>query len=389
MNPQDAPPQQVLTLPGAVALSPFRVEKLIASLPRALAGAIAIDTRFVHFAAITAPLSADETAVLEKLLTYGTPAHGSPRGELMLVLPRFGTVSPWSSKATDIARNCGLAKVARIERGVAYHVDARKPGALTGDSRRALEAAIHDRMTETVVGDPGEARRLFAHASPAPMAIVDILGRGREALVEANAAMGLALADDEIDYLVDAFRKLARNPSDVELMMFAQANSEHCRHKIFNATWTVDGETQDKSLFQMIRNTHQRHPRGTVVAYSDNSAVMEGAQIGRFFPDAAGEWRYHDDLTHILMKVETHNHPTAIAPHPGAGTGAGGEIRDEGATGIGGKPKAGLTGFSVSNLNIPGAIEPWESEYGKPGRIASALDIMIEGPIGGAAYNNE
>ncbi|MGZ5661699.1 MAG: phosphoribosylformylglycinamidine synthase [Usitatibacter sp.] len=389
MNPQDAPPQQVLTLPGAVALSPFRVEKLIASLPRALAGAIAIDTRFVHFAAITAPLSADETAVLEKLLTYGTPAHGAPRGELMLVLPRFGTVSPWSSKATDIARNCGLAKVARIERGVAYHVDARKPGALTGDSRRALEAAIHDRMTETVVGDPGEARRLFAHASPAPMATVDILGRGREALVEANAAMGLALADDEIDYLVDAFRKLARNPSDVELMMFAQANSEHCRHKIFNATWTVDGETQDKSLFQMIRNTHQRHPRGTVVAYSDNSAVMEGAQIGRFFPDAAGEWRYHDDLTHILMKVETHNHPTAIAPHPGAGTGAGGEIRDEGATGIGGKPKAGLTGFSVSNLNIPGAIEPWESEYGKPGRIASALDIMIEGPIGGAAYNNE
>ncbi|MGZ5074928.1 MAG: phosphoribosylformylglycinamidine synthase, partial [Usitatibacter sp.] len=289
MNPQDAPPQQVLTLPGAVALSPFRVEKLIASLPRALAGAIAIDTRFVHFAAITAPLSADETAVLEKLLTYGTPAHGAPRGELMLVLPRFGTVSPWSSKATDIARNCGLAKVARIERGVAYHVEALKPGALTGDSRRALEAAIHDRMTETVVGDPGEARRLVAHASPAPMAIVDILGRGREALVEANAAMGLALADDEIDYLVDAFRKLARNPSDVELMMFAQANSEHCRHKIFNATWTVDGEAQDKSLFQMIRHTHEASPRGTVVAYSDNSAVMEGAEVERFFPDATGE----------------------------------------------------------------------------------------------------
>ncbi|HEY4997800.1 MAG TPA: phosphoribosylformylglycinamidine synthase, partial [Usitatibacter sp.] len=206
---------------------------------------------------------------------------------------------------------------------------------------------------------------------------------------QANASMGLALAPDEIDYLVENFGKLGRNPSDVELMMFAQANSEHCRHKIFNATWTVDGKPEDQSLFQMIRNTHRASPRGTVVAYSDNSAVMEGAEIERFFPDATGEWRYHRELTHILMKVETHNHPTAIAPHPGAGTGAGGEIRDEGATGTGGKPKAGLIGFSVSNLNIPGARESWESDYGKPGRIASALDIMIEGPIGGAAYNNE
>src|SRR5471032_2203519 len=221
------------------------------------------------------------------------------------------------------------------------------------------------------------------------MATVDILGRGRDALCEANTSMGLALAPDEIDYLVENFARLGRNPSDVELMMFAQANSEHCRHKIFNATWTVDGEAQDASLFQMIRNTHVRNPRGTVVAYSDNSAVMEGAEIERFFPDASGEWRYRRDLTHILMKVETHNHPTAIAPHPGAGTGAGGEIRDEGATGTGGKPKAGLTGFSVSNLNIPGARQPWETDYGKPGRIASALDIMMEGPIGGAAYNNE
>jgi phosphoribosylformylglycinamidine synthase len=389
MNPQDAPPQQVLTLPGAVALSPFRVEKLLASLPRALAEAITIDTRFVHFAAISSPLTAEETAVLERLLTYGTPAQGAPRGVLLLVLPRFGTVSPWSSKATDIARNCGLAKVVRIERGVAYYVHARDPGPLSERSRRALDRAIHDRMTETVVDDLARAQKLFAHATPQPMATVDILCAGRAALVEANAAMGLALAPDEIDYLVEAFGKIARNPSDVELMMFAQANSEHCRHKIFNATWTVDGEPQEKSLFQMIRNTHETHPRGTVVAYSDNSAVMEGAEIERFFPDATGEWRYRRDLTHVLMKVETHNHPTAIAPHPGAGTGAGGEIRDEGATGTGGKPKAGLTGFSVSNLNIPGARQPWESDYGKPGRIASALDIMIEGPIGGAAYNNE
>ncbi len=389
MNPQDAPPQQVLTLPGAVALSPFRVEKLLASLPRPLAEAITVDTRFVHFAAISAPLSAEETAVLEKLLTYGTAAHGAPRGALLLVLPRFGTVSPWSSKATDIARNCGLARVARIERGVAYYIHARDPGPLSERSRRALDRAIHDRMTETVVDDLAEAHRLFAHAQPRAMASVDIIAGGRDALVAANAAMGLALARDEIDYLVENFGKLGRNPSDVELMMFAQANSEHCRHKIFNATWSVDGKAQDKSLFQMIRHTHEASPRGTVIAYSDNSAVMEGAEVERFFPDASGEWRYRRDLTHILMKVETHNHPTAIAPHPGAGTGAGGEIRDEGATGTGGKPKAGLTGFSVSNLNIPGARRPWEADYGKPGRIVSALDIMIEGPIGGAAYNNE
>jgi len=378
MNPQDAPAQQVLTLPGAIALSKFRVDKLLATLPQR-SGA-AIDTRFVHFAAIRAPLEASEMQVLEKLLTYGTPAHGEPKGKLLLVLPRFGTVSPWSSKATDIAHNCGLSKVIRIERGVAYYVTERDP---------ALEAAIHDRMTETVVTDLEDAHRLFAHAKPQPLATVDLLGGGRRALEAANESMGLALAPDEIDYLAANFTRLGRNPTDVELMMFAQANSEHCRHKIFNATWTIDGEKQDKSLFQMIRNTHAAHPQGTVVAYSDNSAVMEGAAIERFVADASHEWKYRGDLTHILMKVETHNHPTAIAPHPGAGTGAGGEIRDEGATGTGAKPKAGLTGFSVSNLEIPGARQPWERDYGRPSRIASALSIMIEGPIGGAAFNNE
>jgi phosphoribosylformylglycinamidine synthase len=390
MNPQDAPPQHVLTLPGAIALSPFRIEKLLASLPRPLAEAITIDTRFVHFAAIREPLDSSETQVLERLLTYGTPAHGEPRGALLLVLPRFGTVSPWSSKATDIARNCGLDKVVRLERGVAYYIHARDPGPLSERSRRALDRAIHDRMTEVVVDDLAAATRLFEHFAPQPLAYIDVLGFGRHALQEANDAMGLALAEDEIDYLLDNFTKLGRNPTDVELMMFAQANSEHCRHKIFNATWTIDGEPQDRSLFQMIRNTHQRNPRGTVVAYSDNSAIMEGAEIQRFFPSGADHaWKYATDLTHILMKVETHNHPTAIAPHPGAGTGAGGEIRDEGATGIGGKPKAGLTGFSVSNLNLPNARRAWETDYGKPGRIASALQIMIDGPIGGAAYNNE
>ena len=387
MSPQDAPSQQVLTLPGAIALSPFRVEKLLASLPKSLAGAIALDTRFVHFVAVSAALDSRQTGVLERLLTYGTPARGEPKGELLLVLPRFGTVSPWSSKATDIVHNCGLGAVVRVERGVAHYVDS--PQALSPDARRELERAIHDRMTEVVVEDVAQAARLFEHARPRPLATVDLLAGGRAALERANAGMGLALAPDEIDYLLENFTRLRRNPTDVELMMFAQANSEHCRHKIFNASWTIDGAAQERSLFQMIRNTHATSPRGTVIAYSDNSAVMEGAEIERFFPDAGGAWKYHRALTHILMKVETHNHPTAIAPHPGAGTGAGGEIRDEGATGTGAKPKAGLTGFSVSNLRIPGAVQPWEADYGKPDRIASPLAIMIEGPIGGAAFNNE
>ncbi len=384
MNPQGVPPQQVLTLPGAAALSPFRVEKLLASLPKTLADAVTVRTRFVHFVAVTAALTGAESQVLGKLLTYGTAFEGEPHGTLLLVLPRFGTVSPWSSKATDIARNCALARVERIERGVAYHVTG-----LPEASRALFEAAIHDRMTEVVVGDLAGAEALFTHATPRPLATVDLAAGGKRALEAANASMGLALAPDEIDYLVENFTRLGRNPTDVELMMFAQANSEHCRHKIFNASWTIDGAAQEQSLFAMIRNTHRANPQGTVVAYSDNSAVMEGAEVERFFPEPTGGWQYHRDTTHILMKVETHNHPTAIAPHPGAGTGAGGEIRDEGATGTGGKPKAGLTGFSVSNLRIPGAHEPWERDYGKPGRIASALDIMVEGPIGGAAYNNE
>ena len=389
MNPQDAPLQQIVTLPGAVALSPFRVEKLLASLPSPLSTAVTLETRFLHFVAATRALEDDEMAVLRKLLTYGTLANGDPKGTLRLVLPRFGTVSPWASKATDIAHNCGLEIIARIERGTACYFVAKDGKPLREKALASLDEAIHDRMTEIVVASAAEAQQLFAHASPQPLSTVDILAGGPQALEEANAALGLALAPDEIDYLLENFTKMGRNPTDVELMMFAQANSEHCRHKIFNASWSIDGRAQDRSLFQMIKNTHQANPRGTIVAYSDNSAVMEGAVIERFFPDASGAWGYHRDTTHILMKVETHNHPTAIAPHPGAGTGAGGEIRDEGATGTGAKPKAGLTGFSVSNLNLPGAREPWESSYGKPGRIASALSIMIDGPLGGAAYNNE
>ena len=390
MNPQDAPLRQIVTLPGAVALSAFRVEKLLAALDPRLAAAIGIETRFIHFASCRAALDDTERQVLARLLTYGTAGgKEQPPGSLRLVLPRFGTVSPWSSKATDIARNCGLARVERIERGVAYYVTTKDGAPLRERAMQGLDPALHDRMTEVVVANLAEAERLFEHHAPQPLTTVDIIGGGHSALERANAEMGLALASDEIDYLVDAFTRTGRNPTDVELMMFAQANSEHCRHKIFNASWTVDGVAMDHSLFQMIRNTHQASPRGTVVAYSDNSAVMEGADIERWFPDASGAWQYVADTTHILMKVETHNHPTAIAPHPGVGTGAGGEIRDEGATGIGGKPKAGLTGFTVSNLAIPGAVQPWEKDYGKPGRIASALQIMIDGPIGGASYNNE
>jgi len=314
MNSHVAPGQLLLTLHGSVALSPFRVEKLVAGFKPGLRDAVAIDTRFVHFALLAGPLTDAESGVLEKILTYGTPGAAGPKGELRVVLPRFGTVSPWSSKATDIAHNCGLAKVVRLERGVAWRFAMRNGKAIREKTERALVEAIHDRMTESVVKSFDEAAGLFARHEPRPLATIDLRKGGRRALEDANAALGLALAPDEIDYLADNFGKMGRDPTDVELMMFAQANSEHCRHKIFNASWTIDGEAQDKSLFQMIRNTHALHPRGTIVAYSDNSAVMEGAEIDRFYPDARQGWGYHRDTTHILMKVETHNHPTAIAP---------------------------------------------------------------------------
>jgi len=305
------------------------------------------------------------------------------------VTPRLGTVSPWSSKATDIVRNCGLGAIARIEHGIAYQLTGKKGRAPSADQVAAALAHLHDRMTESVLTDEREAERLFHHVAPQPLESVDILKGGRKALEKANAEWGLALSPDEIDYLVDNFRKAKRNPTDVELMMFAQANSEHCRHKIFNADWVIDGETQQESLFGMIRYTHKVRPQGTLSAYSDNASVIEGATIGRFYPDEKGRYGFHKEPTHILMKVETHNHPTAIAPFPGAATGSGGEIRDEGATGTGSKPKAGLCGFSVSNLRIPGFEQPWEQDYGKPGRIVTPLQIMIEGPIGAAAFNNE
>jgi phosphoribosylformylglycinamidine synthase len=374
---------------GRNALSSFRLLKLLRLLRTIEPSISAFDACYWHFAEVSRPLAGGEVSRLQRLLTYGPSARPTlTSGHNWLVIPRFGTISPWSSKATNIARNCGLDAVLRLERGIAYTVLISKP--MPPERITALKARLHDRMTEIVLDDIERADKLFQHVRAKPLASVDVLAGGRDALVAADAALGLALSPDEIDYLLEAFRTEARNPTDVELMMFAQANSEHCRHKIFNASWTIDGAPQPHSLFQMIRHTHATHPEHTVVAYSDNAAVMEGAEVPRFRPDADGVYRSRREATHILMKVETHNHPTAIAPHPGAATGAGGEIRDEGATGRGAKPKAGLTGFTTSHLRIPGHLQPWESfDPGRPGRIASPLEIMIEGPVGGAAFNNE
>ena len=378
----------MLTLRGAPALSDFRLQKIRSRLVPIVGEALQLAAQFVHFVELDGSLDTAESATLERLLRYG-PAYaaGVEQGDLFLVVPRPGTISPWSSKATDIAHNCGLSRIRRIERGIAYRLAGVT---IDPDSSSAVAAQLHDRMTQIVLRDLADAQRLFRHAPPRPFATVDVLRGGRDALLEANVDLGLALSDDEIDYLVESFTALGRNPTDVELMMFAQANSEHCRHKIFNATWTMDGEPQAHSLFRMIRNTTERSPADVLSAYKDNAAVIRGGEGYRFYPDPrSGIYGRHVEDIHILMKVETHNHPTAISPDPGAATGAGGEIRDEGATGRGGKPKAGLCGFSVSNLRIPDALQPWEQDFGKPDRIVSALDIMLEGPIGAAAFNNE
>ena len=377
----------MLILRGAPALSAFRHGKLLAQLTAKVPAVSGLYAEFAHFAEVSGTLGADEEQVLARLLKYGpsVPVQ-EPAGRLFLVVPRFGTISPWSSKASDIAHNCGLDKIQRLERGIAFYVQ----GELSEGDAQLIAAALHDRMTQLVLERFEDAANLFSHAQPKPLTAVDVLGGGRAALEQANVGLGLALADDEIDYLVTSFTGLGRNPHDIELMMFAQANSEHCRHKIFNASWDIDGESQDKSLFGMIKNTYQMHSEGVLSAYKDNASVIVGHEAGRFYPNPeTGEYAATRQPVHILMKVETHNHPTAIAPFPGAATGSGGEIRDEGATGRGSKPKAGLTGFTVSNLNIPDFEQPWEKPYGKPERIVTPLDIMIEGPLGGAAFNNE
>ena len=380
----------VLPLRGVTALSDFRVEKLLQKAAALGLPEVKLKSEFWYFVGSEKALDAATVEKLQALLAAQSVKE-TPEARnglhLFLVTPRLGTISPWASKATNIAENCGLEGIERIERGMAVWLEGR----LNDEQKQQWAALLHDRMTESVLPDFQTASKLFHHLESETFSSVDVLGGGKEALVKANTEMGLALSADEIDYLVENYQALNRNPSDVELMMFAQANSEHCRHKIFNADFILNGEKQQKSLFGMIRDTHNAHPEGTVVAYKDNSSVIEGAKIERFYPNAAENqgYRFHEEDTHIIMKVETHNHPTAIAPFAGAATGAGGEIRDEGATGKGSRPKAGLTGFTVSNLNIPDFKQPWEQDYGKPEHISSPLDIMIEGPIGGAAFNNE
>ena len=378
-----------LFLDGTTALSDFRVRRLIDSLPASLPKVTSVGTRFVHMVD-AGNLSDRDMDVLKKLLTYGSADDMLSRGGLLrFVVPRPGTISPWSSKATDIAHSCGLSEVRRIERGIVYEFEVDQP--LDDASLAVLDSAIHDRMTEAVLSRLEDAEILFSHHSPGLLASVPVLAEGRAALVTANTELGMALADDEIDYLVDAFTSLGRDPTDVELMMFAQANSEHCRHKTFRATWTLDGQPMTRSLFEMIQHTFERtNGEGVLSAYEDNASVIKGHRGQRFYPQPDSRvYSANADDIHILMKVETHNHPTAIAPFPGAATGSGGEIRDEGAVGRGSKPKVGLTGYTVSNLRIPDLGEPWEVNYGKPNRIASAFDIMLDAPIGGAAFNNE
>ena len=379
----------MMILSGAPSLSAFRREKLLTKLRESDASIQSVCAEYVHFAEINKLLTSAETTTLQALLTYGpSEQEVDTGGQLILVAPRPGTISPWSSKATDIAHNCGLKTVVRLERGTAYYIEASAP--LSQQQLLLVGELLSDRMVESVFEELSQASALFSHDLPTPLSLVDVVSGGQTALKTANVSLGLALADDEIDYLVANFIDLQRNPSDAELMMFAQANSEHCRHKIFNASWTVDGVDQQHSLFDMIRNTNSVNGDNVLSAYSDNAAVVVGTSGGRFYPDpVTRNYGYSQEPVHLLMKVETHNHPTAIAPYAGAGTGSGGEIRDEGAVGRGSKPKVGLVGFTVSNLQIPGFVQPWEQDYGKPDRIVSALDIMIEGPVGGAAFNNE
>ena len=395
----------MLILSGSNALSAFRAQRILSALQEIDPAVTAITGRFLHIIDGGENLTDQELERLKVLLTYGEPYTQEEIGEEFIVVPRAGTISPWSSKATDILHSCSLDDVKRVERGISYRIqrDAAQPKPDVA-VQMAIVGKLHDRMTEMVLTNRNDASVLFRELDAKPLESVDIQHGGKEALVKANSDLGLALSDDEIDYLYDAFLKAERSPTDVELMMFAQANSEHCRHKIFNADWTIDGKQQDRSLFSMIRNTHEKHPENTIVAYKDNSSIIQGEKVMRFYPEhesGNSVYKPNEEMAHILMKVETHNHPTAISPFPGAATGSGGEIRDEGATGRGAKPKAGLTGFTVSNLHLPEARRSWESTsdvvtqkqddgiYGKPDRIASPLQIMIDGPIGGAAFNNE
>ena len=381
----------MLILQGCNALSDFRINKLLQVLQASVADIVTVSAQYIHFVDTKTALTDKEQDQLNALLNYGMqPDAIDNPGEKLIVIPRPGTISPWSSKATNIIHNSGLEKINRIERGKVYTFTTKNNISLTKEQLDELNPLLHDRMTEFMIRNEQDANILFTTAEPAPLNHIDILKQGIIALKTANKDMGLALSEQEINYLYSEFKQLQRNPTDVELMMFAQANSEHCRHKIFNAEWTIDGTKQEHSLFKMIKQTHEANPGNILSAYHDNAAVMSGYKGARFFSGPeSNQYAYHDEDIHILMKVETHNHPTAISPYPGAATGSGGEIRDEAATGRGAKPKAGLTGFAVSNLRVPGFEQVWEKDNGKPDRIVSALDIMIEAPIGAASYNNE
>ena len=379
----------MLELPGQSALSEFRIAKLTRALQQLDDRVDSLQARYVYLVDCDDQIPKDESTRLEALLLSGeTKLKIQKAARQLLVVPRPGTQSPWSSKATDIARACDLTSVRRVERGIGYAIEFKT--AVDDEALLVVAAPLHDRMTDVVLTDSEQAVALFEMHSPEPLARIPLMSDGRDALAQANVDLGLALSDDEIDYLVRSYDELKRDPSDAELMMFAQANSEHCRHKIFNASWVVDGESQDHSLFGMIKSTTAKTPQGVLSAYSDNAAVIEGSDGHRLMPHPESrQFSKVEEPIHILMKVETHNHPTAISPFPGAATGSGGEIRDEGATGLGAKPKAGLTGFSVSHLRVPGYRQPWEDDFPHPDRMATPLEIMLEGPIGGAAFNNE
>ena len=379
----------MLELAGQPALSDFRLRKLGRALERADDRVKGVAARYVYFVDHAGPISDEDRKRLEGLLLSGEQRGKLPKGARQLfVVPRHGTISPWSSKATDIAHACDLASVRRVERGICYALQFK--GRPPQEDVLQLSRLLFDRMTETVLESSSDAAALFQAHEPAPLVTIPLCAEGRDALAAANTDLGLALSDEEIDYLVASYAELGRDPTDAELMMFAQANSEHCRHKIFNADWIIDGVPRDERLFGMIRSTTKASPEGVISAYSDNAAVIEGWKTQRLMPDhESREYKYSDEPVHIVMKVETHNHPTAISPFPGAATGSGGEIRDEGASGLGAKPKAGLTGFTVSHLRIPGYKRPWESKFPHPDRVATPLEIMIDGPIGGAAFNNE
>ena len=373
---------------GPASHSPFKLESLLRRLLSIDQNITGLGARFIHFIDSKNDLGEEQDRILDSILEYGPNwPFGADEGFKIFTLPRFGTTSPWSSKATDIAKVCGLSSIERIERGVVFSL------ALTNKDKRPKKEAIdllYDRMTEVAITDLKQAKEIFSSLEPQPFSEVDILSDGKSALETANLQLGLALNDDEIEYLLEQFTKLNRNPTDAELMMFAQANSEHCRHKVFNADWIIDGIEKERSLFQMIKHTHEASSRNVLSAYKDNAAVIAGHKADWFLPNLDDQkYRRFNDEIHTMMKVETHNHPTAISPYPGAATGSGGEIRDEAATGRGAMPKAGLTGFSVSHLFIPDDVQSWENTIGKPDHIASALDIMLDGPIGGAAYNNE